>query len=917
MLVTIFVLAYLPISEGVDSYALTRNRYCPNVDTGTEGCELVDPDSASCDSAKSIFSSKYKINPHCSWYGNREEHCTEQNPCICVAKGCKDCSYSISGFALATDGSRPSREWRDGKWVSTSCVCGRFLCGQNVNKDNLYCSLTSASDDTGWCTSQPVCQHKNGQIANTAACICVSSMYAYGKLSESQRKIEGAACSVEYPFCNVKTTSTTYTTVSKYRYCLDSEGSTDGTKKIETTCTVVGDRNIQAGVHTFYDCEPGDYYILQSSSNANDAKCLKDSPPCSGTDGSVVSTVPQCQCGSILLQCPQNTKCDTTAKTCIAAPCASTDGSVKNPHTCQCGDTTCHTDFLYCDISGIERKCIIRPLCPMDTKFIGLGTDLMIDGYNYGDECFCGDTKSNQGCAKNSYCLTVGDKKICKPYPLCKNNEGKFQNSETCLCQDPASDIIFDASKDASDPANSKISNADIADVCSTTEFPERPKSGCYVKNALGKTIRWKCKDANGGYCTTTNPNPNTVELCTTAKTYYPICERVDGVFRNSVACACGDNHYANICPSGSYCTSWYSGIEGYSGCHANLICPSTDGSTEVIEKCQCNTNMCEQGQFCYFDGTTRRYLSKDNGLIYSMIGLIVPDIEEYNDSAGYCDEGCSGGFDNHGTTAEQKQIGGTASGCGSLTKSITDGEEAKQCVRIINLGIWTLQVCFGVELSFENMFAELKFELISALKGFIIDGDIFGLSLTTRLEMTQGITALAEDSSLCEFPQIKGAATLQVSALPPLGYSWEGEKAGRLKLDLLVFVAGGKGGAALAQALEKIGLGCNIKFELDKLWDGGFQASLVISLSVGDDYSMGDKNPLGMSLDLVDLFGAGVDCESEDLKGKQCIVVGTKDSKTCAATNTGANNASNGQQLQSGMFTMAVVNLIYLIYNQ
>ena len=50
-------------------------------------------------------------------------------------------------------------------------------------------------------------------------------------------------------------------------------------------------------------------------------------------------------------------------------------------------------------------------------------------------------------------------------------------------------------------------------------------------------------------------------------------------------------------------------------------------------------------------------------------------------------------------------------------------------------------------------------------------------------------------------------------------------------------------------------------------------------------------------------------DCESEDLEGKKCLVVGTKESQTCAATNTGAFGMESGtQQAQQQLTASAAI---------
>merc|ERR1711865_324014 len=108
---------------------------------------------------------------------------------------------------------------------------------------------------------------------------------------------------------------------------------------------------------------------------------------------------------------------------------------------------------------------------------------------------------------------------------------------------------------------------------------------------------------------------------------------------------------------------------------------------------------------------------------------------------------------------------------------------------------------------------------------------------------------------------------------------------------------------------MNKFGVKFGATFELDKLWDGGFQAAVYLKLGV----SKGgwDQTTLRDELDLVRILGiSGVECESEDLKGKKCFVVGTKESPSCKASNTGneAGDMAGAQQAQQWSSVAAAV---------
>ena len=96
-------------------------------------------------------------------------------------------------------------------------------------------------------------------------------------------------------------------------------------------------------------------------------------------------------------------------------------------------------------------------------------------------------------------------------------------------------------------------------------------------------------------------------------------------------------------------------------------------------------------------------------------------------------------------------------------------------------------------------------------------------------------------------------------------------------------------------EVLKKIGLSGEIKFELDQLFTGGFQASLILEIGL-TKWELASPQ-LRAGLDLVDLFGIdSVDCESSDLKGKKCFVVGIKESGDCFIKESGSSaSASEG----------------------
>jgi hypothetical protein len=186
---------------GTCAYAVVRSENkCKWYDTGVAGCTLQnfydvcqDMPSTMQDGCKSDEIKKAKAVLGTSGSRSNDEYhdiagCSDSKPCVCVTKGCNNCA--------TTDGT-----------VAASCVCGKLLCGQNADKTNLYCSLTSNADDNGICAPLPVCQYTDGQTANPAPCICTSvSLYEYAVYSPLQQARVGGQTTADLPYCATTTT---------------------------------------------------------------------------------------------------------------------------------------------------------------------------------------------------------------------------------------------------------------------------------------------------------------------------------------------------------------------------------------------------------------------------------------------------------------------------------------------------------------------------------------------------------------------------------------------------------------------------------------------------------------------------------------------------------------------------------------
>ena len=136
--------------------------------------------------------------------------------------------------------------------------------------------------------------------------------------------------------------------------------------------------------------------------------------------------------------------------------------------------------------------------------------------------------------------------------------------------------------------------------------------------------------------------------------------------------------------------------------------------------------------------------------------------------------------------------------------------------------------------------------------------------------------------------PEIRPSLLLKLSILPEIkiASSLIGRANGETKIGLLTLLPN----SPVKKSLQNIGADISIVFLMDKVFDGGFQASLQLRLGISTQNKKGPKVTLSIpstNIDLVDLLQlSAVPCESPKLKNtdKKCFVVGASDGNSCSA---------------------------------
>ena len=332
-----------------------------------------------------------------------------------------------------------------------------------------------------------------------------------------------------------------------------------------------------------------------------------------------IKSTERCQCGPEL--CAEGSWC--VEGVCADKPrCIVLDGSAKNPVECQCGETECTGDSLYCyeKISTCsdsldflsEVTSRIMPVCENKNALE------MVK-----EQCFCGKDE----CDVDEYCLEAYD--TCASVTVCASKDASDSNYlGDCMC------------------GSSICSGTDT--FCLESESRCAKGSYCKITDGSSKNtgLGCMCGDANcegdnqycvaaqsrcakGPLCVTTDgsaKNPGLGCMCGPTNCEgedmfchpgglckpWSVCPNIDGTeFYEGDGCLCGlvdcvgENKYCNnieryIDPEYPSSSSWLD-QEITGRCHANPTCLSQDGKILNNETaCQCGYVTCSGAQmFC------------------------------------------------------------------------------------------------------------------------------------------------------------------------------------------------------------------------------------------------------------------------------------------------------------------------------
>ena len=205
-----------------------------------------------------------------------------------------------------------------------------------------------------------------------------------------------------------------------------------------------------------------------------------------------------------------------------------------------------------------------------------------------------------------------------------------------------------------------------------------------------------------------------------------------------------------------------------------------------------------------------------------------------------------------------------------------------KNCLNVNAAAAWNINFCVIGHITSSHF--ELKVSLgVDSLAAFLVgDIDPLGIEIGTLLKLGPGTIPTEENPAMCKFPQTETTAYakyMSIKAKVPIPSYYED---GAVKLNFLDFVPG-KAGAIM----RKFGLELGLEFQLDKLYNGGMQFSLL--LFFGSNPFNGAVQMFREKVNLVELFQIpdAVDCSSEKMKGKKCLIFGNpaNEKDTCSGT--------------------------------
>ena len=763
------------------------------------------------------------------------------------------------------------------------------------------CASNSGNPEFCICVSAPECTQINGNEQNSAGdsseptgCICGTKFCAVGPpcLQTSGITANPAACQCDSVECT--SDSGFYCDTSSSSRCTDVFVSRLGTCNVLSgICSDVFSCSQSDGTTpntATCQCGPAEcntnsgFYCYKSSHGAGRCDTVAHSvaysmPPaiCSSVSGrAAITDKTMCETAAKSLGLSDTTASQESsssypscARICVSAPeCTRINGNEPNNAICICGTTACtaNTGF-YCTTS--ESTCSPGPPCSQND---GTATNLAT--------CMCGPRvcstenglfcfKSNNGAARcDKVAHSTAYSILLTGY--CTSVSGRGDISDQTSCMNAARSLGLDktttldiSEKPKEPPRNEdRDGNAMYIPGCTIGETQHCSKDiDRYVVCDSSPTLYY---NTDRLYATEPCSSSNAC-LCITAPGINSVCKHIDGITPNTAEqCFCGKNTQKNEFPAcrcdlscqhvgSNYCKS--TDTKNY--CTDKRYC---EEDTINQEGCQCGQKYCIEDQYC-----SHQFSECSTGSEFCTL------------EAGSVLASAFGADD--------------AKGCGALDKSMRTGDGLHIKVSVTFIG-WTFGAKFSVGIQETAFSAHLELFVESPLKDMAIlnaFGDLFGLRIIFEFNIEQGQAEAKSDNAVqvCEFPKIGVKATLQVGILPEITSTSKLQKQlGKLSISLFDLL---EPTGNLKSAMDDINVKCSIVFTLDKLYSGGFQASVQLIFGLG---KWGATSPqLAAGLDLVDMFGiSSKDCESSSLVGKKCFVVGEPENTKCEAIDVSSN---------------------------
>ena len=310
--------------------------------------------------------------------------------------------------------------------VETDCICGSDICPAGSACNN------------GTCVHLLECVHKNGNVANSAACTCGDNamcwtntgMYCHATTLHNRCDVEPSLLPVKETddiFTYVESCSDSFTRNTEECHCYDEEGCNERYCIDGEYCSTQARKcAFSEGTRLHEEKYPNDDRCSCSEGNicmdgdtcwpdglCSTPKCRRGFPPRQGQE-----SCPCYESGNKIDDCAKGTFCynPSTPTNGQSAGCIETriidcdqSGTLENTNICLCNNEFC-TPGQYCNGEHSICSDLPNPICRHD------------DGLRTNDAtCLCMDTTGNyEVCNQNKFCnrtaLLKCHNQYCKDY---------------------------------------------------------------------------------------------------------------------------------------------------------------------------------------------------------------------------------------------------------------------------------------------------------------------------------------------------------------------------------------------------------------------------------------------------------------------------------------------------------------------